>query len=154
MPFCAIQVFDGQTSLTANAHFRLYDESPTSAKHDELETHFMQSAPFFDASGHRHQPAIVGIRRIENKTIQDQVKQRWEYLRKKHAVETMLELYHGTNCEILETHVYKDGLKVPSDRKASDHCPVSGGKVCIVGVHCTLRSARMGPTHHCEPVHY
>lgn len=50
------------------------------------------------------------------------------YLRQKNREEPPVrELYHGTNCNILDV-VYQHGLQPPSDCKASDRCSVSGGK--------------------------
>lgn len=51
-----------------------------------------------------------------------------QYLSTKHGEEpTVRELYHGTNNNILDV-LYTHGLQPPSDVKASDNCPVSGGK--------------------------
>jgi len=93
------------------------------AKGDEIVSKFMASAPF-----HNGQPRVVGIRQIKNNVLSKLHQQYRDYLANKHGEEpTTQELYHGTNCNILNT-LYKDGIRPPSDREADERCPISGGK--------------------------
>jgi len=93
------------------------------AKGDEIVTKFMASAPF-----HNGHPTVVGIKQIRNDTLARRHQEYREYLTNKHGEEpSTQELYHGTNCNILDI-LYKDGIRPPSDVQADDRCPVSGGK--------------------------
>jgi len=84
----------------------------------------MWSAPFHDGA-----PRIVKIDAIENSVLSKLHEEYRRYLKQKNGEEPAVrELYHGTNNKILDTHVYLHGLQPPSDCKASDACPVSGGK--------------------------
>merc|ERR1712048_1273320 len=80
------------------------------------------SAPF-----HNGHPRVVGIKQIKNETLSRQHQQYREYLANKHGEEpTSQELYHGTNCNILDI-IYKDGIRPPSDMEAND-CRYCTGK--------------------------
>ena len=55
-----------------------------------------------------------------------------------------MELFHGTNCLILDD-VYTHGLSPPSDRRPGDRCPRSGGKGLATSLcdnRCELCTAR------------
>jgi len=94
-----------------------------SAKGDEIKSAFMKSAPF-----HNGVPKIVGIRSVSNTQLEKQHEYFRDYLTKKNGVAPrQIELYHGTNMNILDT-VYTHGLFPPSDMEASEECPISGGK--------------------------
>merc|ERR1711956_12677 len=55
-----------------------------------------------------------------------------------------IELYHGCNTALLDT-ICQHGLMPPSDMKAAESCPTSGGKVLRTSIcsndcpHCTER---------------
>lgn len=107
----------------AYVHHSLKEIGLETAKGEELSSKFMTSAPFHDGC-----PRIVKIHAIKN-TRQAQLFSQYRlYLAKKNGEEPPVrELYHGTNCNILET-IYMHGLHPPSDCQASERCPVSGGK--------------------------
>jgi hypothetical protein len=112
-----------ESSPTANARFTLTPLELSGAKCDEIISKFMASAPF-----HNGHPRVVGIKQIRNDTLSKQHQQYREYLANKHGEEpTSQELYHGTNCNILDI-IYKDGIRPPSDIEPDDRCPFSGGK--------------------------
>jgi len=93
------------------------------AKGVEICDKFNASAPF-----HNGTPQIIGIKAIKNETLSRCHEEYRKYLTNKHMEEPAVqELYHGTNNNILDT-LYRHGLQPPSDRDASDACPVSGGK--------------------------
>merc|ERR1712224_26021 len=108
---------------TARARFSLESIPLDGAKGDEIVSKFMASAPF-----HNGYPTVVGIKQIRNDTLSARHQEYREYLANKHGEEpTTQELYHGTNCNILDI-LYKDGIRPPSDMQAHEKCPVSGGK--------------------------
>jgi hypothetical protein len=108
---------------TAQARFSMDTIPLDGAKGDEIVSKFMASAPF-----HNGHPRVVGIKQIRNDILSRRHQEYREYLAHKHGEEpTSQELYHGTNCNILDI-LYKDGIRPPSDIKADDRCPVSGGK--------------------------
>jgi hypothetical protein len=94
-----------------------------SAKGDEISGAFFKSTPFHDGS-----PQITAIKAVSNTQLERQHEHFRQYLTKKNGIAPrQLELYHGTNMNILDT-VYTHGLFPPSDMEASEDCPVSGGK--------------------------
>jgi len=108
---------------TAAARFKLEAIELNGAKGIEICDKFMASAPF-----HNGQPRITGIKAITNTTLSRCHEEYREYLTHKHMEEPAVqELYHGTNNNILDV-LYQHGLQPPSDTKASDSCPHSGGK--------------------------
>jgi len=93
------------------------------AKFDEIVSGFMTSAPF-----HNGRPRVTDVRAIKNPTLEAQHEQFRRYLATKNGSDPkQVDLYHGTNVNILDT-VYRHGLQPPSDMEASQDCPVSGGK--------------------------
>jgi hypothetical protein len=111
-----------------------------SAKGDEIKSRFLSTLHFHDG-----QPTVVAIRAIKNERLHNLHEHYRTYLRGKNGEEPRsLELYHGTNNEILDT-VYTHGLFPPSDVRPSDACPVSGGKGLCTSLcnndcaHCTER---------------
>jgi len=112
-----------QNSPTVLASYKLSQLERGTAKWDELASKFLTSAPFHDG-----QPRLVRINAIQNETLEALHEGYRRYLRQKHGEESKtIELYHGTNNNILD-EVYKHGLSPPSDMRASDTCPRSGGK--------------------------
>lgn len=108
---------------TAHARFSLQQIDLDGAKGDEIVSRFMASSPF-----HNGYPRVVGIKQIKNDILSKRHQEYRDYLANKHGEEpTTQELYHGTNCNILDI-IYKDGIKPPSDMKADERCPISGGK--------------------------
>merc|ERR1712032_1083195 len=108
---------------TTRAIFSLESIPLDGAKGDEIVSKFMASAPF-----HNGYPTVVGIKQIRNDTLSRRHQEYRDYLANKHGEEpTTQELYHGTNCNILDI-LYKDGIRPPSDTQASEACPNSGGK--------------------------
>lgn len=94
-----------------------------SAKGDEISTAFLRSAPFHDG-----QPVVLAISAIHNPRLGKQHEFYRRYLAQKNGkAPKQVELYHGTNMNIVDT-VYTHGLFPPSDMEASEECPVSGGK--------------------------
>merc|ERR1719401_3288361 len=105
----------------ATYHLDIIDLS--SAKGNEIRDKFLKSSPFYDG-----QPRIVAIKAIINHSLARCHEDYRKYLQTKHGEEPAVrELYHGTNNKILDV-LYTHGLQPPSDTKASDDCPVSGGK--------------------------
>lgn len=105
------------------ANFSLESVPLQSAKGEEIVSKFMLSAPFHDGN-----PRVVEINAIHNRALQDHFDfMRGNMMKKNSEDPRALELYHGTNNEILST-VYTHGLFPPSDMAASDLCPRSGGK--------------------------
>jgi len=83
----------------------------------------MASTPF-----HNGQPKIVGIKAINNATLSNLYDKFRRYLADKNKEEPkVIELYHGTNNNILDV-LYTHGLQPPSDMAPAEDCPVSGGK--------------------------
>lgn len=108
---------------THSASFRLDAIELHSAKGDEIASAFMQGAPFHDGN-----PQVTAIRAVHNEQLERQHEFYRQYLKQKNGEDPrQLELYHGTNVNILDT-VYTHGLFPPSDMEASEECPVSGGK--------------------------
>jgi len=94
-----------------------------SAKGEELTSKFLASGSFHDGM-----PTVVAIHAVRNDTLQRLQEQYRQYLLEKNKQEpSASELFHGTNNAILDV-VYQHGLQPPSDCKAADSCPVSGGK--------------------------
>merc|ERR1712151_1089450 len=94
-----------------------------SAKGDEIQSKFLSSAPFHDGC-----PTVVAINAIENPSLQRLHDKYRAYLTEKNKEEPkIVELYHGTNNNILDV-LYTHGLQPPSDASPSDICKVSGGK--------------------------
>jgi len=110
-------------SQTEGATYEYADIALTSAKGDEIRTAFMKSAPFHD--GH---PMVCAIRSVHNPLLEKQFEFFRSYLTEKNGeAPKQVELYHGTNNNILDT-VYAHGLSPPSDMEAAESCPISGGK--------------------------
>merc|ERR1712039_786599 len=108
---------------TATASYTLTAVELTSARGDEIVSKFMTSAPF-----HNGQPRIMGIKAINNPMLSQLHDRFRKYLADKNQEEPkVLELYHGTNNNILDV-LYTHGLQPPSDMQPADDCPVSGGK--------------------------
>merc|ERR1719446_1697936 len=108
---------------TKSACYTLESISLDGAKGNEIATKFMASGPFHDGS-----PKIVSIKAIKNDVLSGLHEEYRRYLAEKHREEPKVrELYHGTNNNIYDM-VYQHGLQPPSDTRASDSCPVSGGK--------------------------
>jgi len=95
---------------------------PRTAKYDEIESNIMQSAPFHDGM-----PKLVGVHRIVNPELEDMYEKRRTFLTQKHGFAVEKDLWHGTNCKALQ-ELMTHGLQPPSDTKASDACPKSGGR--------------------------
>merc|ERR1712226_1268503 len=111
------------TRSTEQARFERSPIGLDSAKGVELSDKFMASAPF-----HSGYPRIARINTISNRVLSRCHEEYRDYLRTKHMEEPAVqELYHGTNNNILET-LYQHGLQPPSDVRASESCPKSGGK--------------------------
>jgi len=118
-----------QELSTARASFTMDDVPLESAKGNDILSAFMGSAPFHDG-----QPTVICIRAIHNLVLERQHEFYRRYLTEKNGeAPRQVELYHGTNMNILDT-VYTHGLRPPSDTAPSDRCPVSGGK----GLRTTL----------------
>lgn len=114
---------------TARASFTLDDVPLESAKGNDILSAFMGSAPFHDG-----QPTMTCIHAIHNPALERQHELYRRYLTEKNGeAPRQVELYHGTNMNILDT-VYTHGLRPPSDTEPSERCPLSGGK----GLRTTL----------------
>lgn len=127
---------------TASASYELLPVDLGSAKGDEIVSNFSASAPFHDGC-----PRVLAINAIQNPALQALHENYRAYLRQKNGEEPKaLELYHGTNNEILDT-VYTHGLAPPSDTLPSESCPRSGGKGLCTSLcdnsceHCVERHA-------------
>eukprot|EP00932_Pfiesteria_piscicida_P008607 SRR837773.19091.p1 GENE.SRR837773.19091~~SRR837773.19091.p1 ORF type:complete len:752 (-),score=253.31 SRR837773.19091:48-2186(-) len=108
---------------TEGARFQRELLDPEGAKADEISSLFMSSRCF-----HNGTPTVVEVHAIVNPALRRQHELYRRYLTQKHGkAPKQVELYHGTNVNILDT-VYTHGLFPPSDVQASDDCPVSGGK--------------------------
>eukprot|EP01064_Diplonema_japonicum_P038065 TRINITY_DN910_c0_g1_i1.p1 TRINITY_DN910_c0_g1~~TRINITY_DN910_c0_g1_i1.p1 ORF type:complete len:1049 (+),score=377.26 TRINITY_DN910_c0_g1_i1:50-3196(+) len=107
-----------------------YERVPKgTAKYDEL-------ASEMERGGLRN---IKGIRRIINKSQERAYESRRAFLNEKHGCVVEKELWHGTACSVLD-RILEAGLQCPSDCKASEECPVSGGKglaTTLCGTDCT-----------------
>jgi len=111
------------TCPTDRARFQLTPLDLGSAKGEELISKFMASGCFHDGM-----PRVVAIQTISNDVLQSLHMDYRKYLLEKNKEEPdALELFHGTNNNILDI-VYMHGLQPPSDRKAAESCPYSGGK--------------------------
>merc|ERR1712137_622109 len=120
---------DHRPRMTERARYSLVELDLSGAKAVELMDKFMASAPF-----HNGCPRIVAIRSIHNKTLSRCHEEYRQYLVNKHMEEPAVqELYHGTNCNILDL-IYKHGIQPPADYNADDRCPISGKK----GLHTSL----------------
>lgn len=114
---------DHTVSPTASATYSLTPIDLCSARGDEIVSKFMASTPF-----HNGQPKIVGIKAINNATLSNLYDRFRRYLADKNKEEPkVIELYHGTNNNILDV-LYTHGLQPPSDMAPAEDCPVSGGK--------------------------
>jgi hypothetical protein len=108
---------------TVRAVFSLNEISLESAKGNEICSAFMSSAPFCDGV-----PTVCSIKAIHNPELERQHELYRAYLAEKNGeAPRQVELYHGTNMNILDT-VYTHGLFPPSDTEPSPECPESGGK--------------------------
>eukprot|EP01006_Ploeotia_vitrea_P008852 TRINITY_DN21043_c0_g1_i1.p1 TRINITY_DN21043_c0_g1~~TRINITY_DN21043_c0_g1_i1.p1 ORF type:complete len:701 (-),score=69.49 TRINITY_DN21043_c0_g1_i1:7-2073(-) len=123
---------------TRFAEYHLEDVDLASAKGMEVVEEFMSTAPFDGGS-----PKVMNVKKIVNNVLHHLYEQRRQYSESKHATgATEVELYHGTNMNILD-HIYTHGLRPPSDIAASDNCPVSGKKGLATSLcdnkcpHCT-----------------
>lgn len=113
---------------------------PGTAKYDEIETAFKQSAPFHDGN-----PRLVSVHRVVNPALEKMYEQRRNFLDQKHGFTVEKELWHGTNCKAIP-ELLTHGLQPPSDTRASDKCSKSGGKnlsTTLCGTDC----------HHCLEAH-
>mmetsp|Transcript_50943 Transcript_50943/g.162995 ORF Transcript_50943/g.162995 Transcript_50943/m.162995 type:complete len:1120 (+) Transcript_50943:53-3412(+) len=109
---------------TEGARYKLLKVSLDGAKGTEVVDRFLQSAPFHDGS----RPRVVEVHAVQNDVLAGLHEEYRQYLRNKNKEEpTMREFYHGTNNNILPV-LFTHGLQPPSDFRASDDCPVSGGK--------------------------
>lgn len=109
---------------TEGARYKLLKVSLDGAKGTEVVERFLQSAPFHDGS----RPRVVEVHAVQNDVLADLHEEYRQYLRNKNKEEpTMREFYHGTNNNILPV-LFTHGLQPPSDFRASDDCPLSGGK--------------------------
>lgn len=125
---------------THNAVYSLEVVPPKTAKYDEIETAFQQSAPF-----HNGMPCIVGVRRVVNRALERIYEQRRTFLTAKHGFTVEKELWHGTNCKAIP-ELLTHGLQPPSDTRPGMDCPKSGGK----GLCTTLCGA---DCEHCQQAH-
>lgn len=108
---------------TASASFTLVSVDLDGAKGDEIRSAFLQSAPFHDGM-----PVVTAIQAVHNPKLEKQHEQYRQYLKQKNGeAPRQVELYHGTNMNILDT-VCTHGLFPPSDMEAAEECPVSGRK--------------------------
>lgn len=108
---------------TERANFSLQPIGLETAKGDEIASAFMQSSPFHDGT-----PQVIAIKAVVNPQLEKQHQFYRRYLAEKNGEEPrQVELYHGTNMNILDA-VYTHGLSPPSDMEAAEACPVSGGK--------------------------
>jgi len=118
---------------THGTMYNLEDVLPRSAKYDEIETAFQQSAPFHDG-----RPRLVAVHRVVNPALERMYEQRRAFLAQKHGFTVEKELWHGTNCKAIP-ELLTHGLQPPSDTRPSDRCPKSGGKgLCttLCGTDC------------------
>lgn len=118
---------------TSGTQYRLEPVLPRSAKFDEIETALMQSAPFHDGM-----PRIVGVHRVVNPALEDMYEKRRTFLTQKHGFAVEKDLWHGTSCKAI-SELLTHGLQPPSDTKASERCPKSGGRgLCttLCGTDC------------------
>lgn len=132
-----------QARPTEQARYRLVEVDLWGAKGTEITEKFMQSAPFHDGS----RPWVVAIHAVQNEVLARLHEEYRAYLRNKNKEEpSMRELYHGTNNKILDV-LFKHGLQPPADFRASESCPVSGGKGLCTSLcnndckHCVERHA-------------
>jgi len=108
---------------TKAASYTLQSVDLRSAKGDEICSSFLRSTPFHDGA-----PVVTAIHAVHNDHLERQHEFFRRYLTQKNGeAPRQVELYHGTNMNILET-IYTHGLFPPSDMEASEECPVSGGK--------------------------
>lgn len=121
---------------TEGAAWELQPLALGGAKADEITSKFQASMP-----GAR----VMAISAVKNEALLALHEHYRSYVREKNGAEPKcVELYHGTNNRILDT-IYTHGLFPPSDMKASDTCPVSGGKGLCTSIcsntcqHCTER---------------
>lgn len=89
---------DHPISPTAAATYTLTPLELTSARGDEIDSKLMTSAPF-----HNGQPKVVAINAIQNPMLSQLHDRFRKYLADKNNEEPkVLELYHGTNNNILD----------------------------------------------------
>jgi hypothetical protein len=138
---------DHPVSPTASAKYTLTPIGLSSARGDEIVSKFMSSAPF-----HNGAPRIVKINAIDNATLNNLFDRFRSYLAEKNKEEPkVIELYHGTNNNILDT-LYTNGLQPPSDRAPSEDCPVSGGKGLCTSI-CDNRCEKCVTKHDWNKCH-
>jgi len=108
---------------TAGSTFTMKGIDLASAKGDEIRSAFMRQTPF-----HNGMPQVLAICSVHNRRLESRHEFFRRYLTEKNGeAPRQVELYHGTNLNILDT-VYTHGLFPPSDMEASEDCPLSGGK--------------------------
>jgi len=89
------------------------------AKADEIINNFCKTM-----TGAR----VTAINIVNNETLSKLHDKYKNYLQTKNSEDPkVIELYHGTNNNILDV-VYTDGLQPPSDTAPAEECEVSGGK--------------------------
>lgn len=138
---------DHAASPTAAASFTLTPIGLTSARGDEIVSKFMASAPFHDGT-----PKIVGIKAINNPILNNLHERYRKYLADKNKEEPKaIELFHGTNTNILEI-LYTNGLQPPSDTSPAEDCPVSGGKGLCTSI-CDNRCEKCTEKHQWHKCH-
>lgn len=135
---------DHPASPTEGALWDLTSIDLSSAKADEIMLKFRSTMPG---------AKVLAIKAIRNETLLGLHEHYRSYLRSKNGCEpTCLELYHGTNNAILD-RIYTHGIHPPSDRKPSEECPVSAGRVCapasVIQLASSASSATLGAIATC-----
>jgi len=127
-----------ESRATYGATFSFVPVARGTAKYDELETDLSLTAPFTSSSGASGAPRIIAVQRVVNKKLEGLYEERRGFLRDKQGFVVEKELWHGTSCKALP-ELLTHGLQPPSDTKACDECPRSGGKgLCttLCGTDC------------------
>jgi len=120
--------------ITHGATYSAEVISEGTAKYDEIETEMGRSMA----------AQIQTLYRISNAALEEIYNKRKQFIHDKVGFTVEKELWHGTNCQALP-ELLTHGLQPPSDTKASDDCPYSGGKglsTTLCGTDCQ---------HCCEP---
>ena len=136
----------GHSDWTETCSFRHSEEMfPTYGAELTYVTLRTDNAKYFELANEverRGLGSVTRIRRVVNTKQEEAYESRRAFLQGKNEFVTEKELWHGTNCSVLDT-VLETGLQCPSDTMASDACPRSGNKGLLTTLcgtdcrHCT-----------------
>eukprot|EP01063_Lacrimia_lanifica_P023059 TRINITY_DN3055_c0_g1_i2.p3 TRINITY_DN3055_c0_g1~~TRINITY_DN3055_c0_g1_i2.p3 ORF type:complete len:732 (+),score=360.21 TRINITY_DN3055_c0_g1_i2:52-2247(+) len=119
---------DARDFPTHGAELEYEDVAEGGAKWDELAVQVEEAGL----------GVVTRIRRVVNAAQEAAYESRRAFSTAMHGSVSEKELWHGTDCSVLDTLLTR-GMQCPADSRACDECPVSGGKgLCttLCGTDC------------------